>query len=141
MKSWSATTMWSSSRTSTASSAILTRRVAAWSASEGRATPLGWLWARITELAQNVMAFCTILRTSRFTAEALPSPRRRQASSFPFPSRQISYTASFRSREKSSRRYCPTRARVFSASSRSMSSELWRQATVRTSPGKGRSST
>ena len=59
---------------------------------------------RMTELAEQRMALCTTRRMSTVTAETLPSPRRLQVSSLPFPSRQSWKTASFRSWENSSRR-------------------------------------
>ena len=50
--------------------------------------PLGWLWDKITALAEESRAFSTRRRMFSSAAALPPSLRRRQARSFPFRSRQ-----------------------------------------------------
>ena len=47
--------------------AARTCSVTARSSSEGRAMPLGWLWARMTELAEQEMAIETLMASKGFS--------------------------------------------------------------------------
>ena len=63
-------------------------RVTSRSCWEGKATPLGWLWARIMLLAPAYRAFSTTWRTLTGEAATLPLLMQRQVNSLPLASRQ-----------------------------------------------------